>query len=108
MAAITEDQITPGAAYTVRFDHGLSAKRFRDAVALVKGINGKRDSYYYDPSHPDATRSGYVANTDAEVSTAKYDPASRTWTVPIAAPGDSAQSDLQTAARAYDALVDRA
>lgn len=109
MAAITEDEITTTTAYTVRFAYGhLSPKRFRDAVALVKGIDGRRDSHYYDPSSPDAKRTGYVANTDAETSTAKYDGASRTWTVTIAAHGDGALADLRIAVSSYDAIVERA
>lgn len=81
---MTDTDITPGATYTVRFEHGkLSAKRFRDAVALVKGIK------------------------EYEGSTAEYDAATRTWTVTLDPAAQRALWDLQTAEHAYGAIVER-
>lgn len=57
--SLTEDQITPGATYTVHFEYGqLSAKRFKDAVDYVKSAGGE------------------------------YDVATKTWTVVIGEAGD--------------------
>ncbi len=105
--ALAETEITADAAYAVRFERGLSAKRFRDAVALVKGIDGQRNEYVYDPENPAASNVGYVRNDDPASATANFDAASKTWTVTIPAAGGRALSDLQTAARAYDAIVER-
>lgn len=100
-------EITAGATYTVRIDkHALSFKRGNDAVALVKGINGQREDYYYAPEHPEALRTGYVRNDDPATATSAYDPQTQTWTVTIPAAGGRALASLQTLADAYDAAVE--
>ena len=107
--ALTRDEITAGATYTVRFGHGLSDKRFHDAVSLVKNIDGMRETHVYDPGHPDANATtGYRRNDDPATASAKYDGAAKTWTVTIPASGGRPLSDLQNAAHAYDAVVERA
>lgn len=83
--ALTREEITAGAAYTVRFEYGsLSPKRFRDAVKLVKTLN---------------QRPGTAS---------RYDSASKTWRVEL--PDDSVAGlyDLQTLAYIYNADVERA
>lgn len=104
--ALTETEITAGAAYTVRIDRSaLSGKRFSDAVALVKGIDGQRADYVYDPQDPAALATGYVRNEDPETATATYSGTSRAWTVTIPAAGGRALSDLRAAVTAYGAAV---
>jgi len=82
---MTDTDITPGATYIVRFEgHGLSGKRFRDAVDYVKGIGGY------------------------EGSSAEYDAATRAWTVTLDPGANRALADLQTVVRAYGAIAQRA
>ena len=79
------ETITPGATYTVRFAFGkLSPKRFRDAVALVKGIG------------------------EYEGSSAEFDSIAKVWTVTLAPEAQRALWDLQTAQSAYGAVVENA
>lgn len=82
--SLTADQITPGATYAVRFEYGLSGKRFRDAVKLVKEIN------------------------DYATSTSSFDTASKTWTVTLGADADGAKNDLYWAVQSYGAIAERA
>lgn len=82
---MTDTDITPGATYTVHFRFGkLSPKRFRDAVALVKGIG------------------------EYEGSSAEFDAITKTWTVILAPEAQRALWDLQTAVSAYGAIAERA
>ena len=82
--ALTREEIIAGAAYTVRFEYGsLSAKRFRDAVKLVKELNKK------------------------EGTSSRYDADAKTWHVEL--PDDSLHglADLRTLAYIYNAEVER-
>ena len=76
------DDITPGRAYTVTTPAGVSAKRFGDAVELIRGI-GERPG-----------------------STAEFSAVDMTWTVTIAADGKNAAEDLQLAEAKYGATVE--
>lgn len=102
--ALTEDEITAGQTYTVTIDGSLSGKRFRDAVALIKGINGRLVGLVYDPQNPAAYRTGYVESK--ETATATYDGATRAWTVMIPAGGGYPLADLRSLVHAYDAEVE--
>lgn len=104
--SLTGDEITKGRTYAVTLDRHLSAKRFRDAVSLVKGIDGQHEDCVYDPQNPKAYRTGYVDNEDPARAAAKYDGTAKTWTVTIPAAGGKALSDLRALASAYDAAVD--
>jgi hypothetical protein len=109
IVSLTEQQVTAGTTYVVRIPKAeLSFKRGNDAVALVKGIDGQRDDYVYDPQNPKAYRTGYVANEDPAKAVSKYDGATQAWTVTIPAGGGKALSDLRTLVSAYDAEVEDA
>lgn len=72
----------PGAAYTVRFEYGqLSAKRFKDAVKLVKEIDGYQGT------------------------TSQFDTDARAWTVTLAPDAQGPLSDLHTLATIYHAVI---
>jgi hypothetical protein len=97
---------TPG-TYTVRMDPGLSDKRFRDAVQLVKGINGIWDEWAYDPQHPGANATtGYVRNDCADPASSSYDADTKTWTVVIPRNARSASVDLAALIDSYHATVE--
>ena len=101
--SLTGNEITASRTYTVTLDESLSHKRFRDAVALVKGINGRVVGLVYDPASPKAYKTGYCESTDTAASS--YDSATRTWTVTIPDGGGYPLADLRALASAYGAEV---
>ncbi len=104
---LTRDEITAGASYTVRLARDLSSKRKGDALKLVKGIGGQRETHVYDPAHPDAhAATGFRRNDDPACATSRYNPVTRTWAVTIPAAGGHALSALRSLADAYDAAVE--
>lgn len=83
--SLTRDEITAGAAYTVRLDSKqLSPKRFGDAVKLVKGLN------------------------DRPETTAAYNGQTHAWTVTLPADSVGGLHDVQVLAYTYEADVERA
>lgn len=80
--ALTEDEITAGATYTVSVSLA-SDRYFRQAVDLIKGI-GRRNG-----------------------STAEYDKVTRTWTVTLSPTANRALADLREARSRYGAAVDK-
>ncbi|HWM96701.1 MAG TPA: hypothetical protein VNO54_06555 [Streptosporangiaceae bacterium] len=78
------DDITAGRAYTVTMPPGMSSKRFRDAVELVKGI-------------------GERPGSSAEFSATAGPPS---WTVTVAADGKNAAEDLQLAEAKYGVIIE--
>lgn len=81
--ALTREEITAGATYTVRIDrHELSVKRFNDAVKLVKGLNERPET------------------------TARYDGATRSWAVTLPADSVGGVNDVQVLAYIYNATVE--
>jgi len=104
---LTRDEITAGAAYTVRLARNLSSKRSADALKAIKGIDGQHETHVYDPAHPDAhAATGFRRNDDPACATSRYNPVTRTWAVTIPAAGGHALSALRSLADAYDAAVE--
>lgn len=104
--SLTSEQITAGKTYTVALDkQRLSFKRFNDAVALVKGIDGRTENRAYDPQDPAATPAGYVKIDNPVPAVSEYDGATRTWTVTVPARSIRILSDLRSLVSAYSAEV---